>query len=278
MTNTALWNNTQKNAKGSEMKSQIRSLIRSRVLDVVGAFAVPKSGVHILGGHFITPKDFVPDHEKIFGLFLLKLKNFGQLIDIQDAVQLAKHGSAALKNECLFALTFDDGFEECSTIASILNDQKINAAFFINANFIESNSSYQEGFFERIKVCNKFPLTWLQLQEMYDHGHIIGSHTSDHMRLSAIDPAEQKSQLVHNKEILEQKLGHDCAYFAWPYGAETDINETGVAQACELHKYVFSSFGQDRYFSFNDRVINRRHMEPYWPTAHIKYFLSKTKR
>ena len=44
------------------------------------------------------------------------------------------------------------------------------------------------------------------------------------------------------------------------------------------HQYVFAQSVYKKYFSFDGKVINRRHFEPFWPISHMYYFLGCNKK
>lgn len=78
--------------------------------------------------------------------------------------------------------------------------------------------------------------------------------------------------------IIEEKLGTSCDYFAFPYGKLKHVNAKALDIACDNYKYVFSQSNYKNYFSFEGRVINRRHFEPFWPITHVYFFLSCHKK
>tara|TARA_R110002033_G_scaffold39384_1_gene79110 strand:- start:1393 stop:2139 length:747 start_codon:yes stop_codon:yes gene_type:complete len=246
-------------------------------LEVSGSFKKPKNGIHIINSHFITGEFSKKSDSKIFENFILNLQKYCILISIQAAVELI------LKNEKpsqpYVALTFDDGFEECATlIAPILDKYNIKAAFFINANYIESNEVYKKEFNKRINTYTKEPMSWSQVKELHNNGHIIGSHGLDHLDFGKISEKTIEEQILKNKKILENKLNYSNDYFAWTYGQFSNFPDKALKITEKYHNIIFSGTDYKNYFSYNDNVINRRHLEPFWNKKQINYFLSVEKK
>lgn len=255
----------------------MRSYIRNLYLSLFGYLKKPKPGVHIINSHFVknSELDFVSDSE-IFISFIEFLQKDCVLVRIEKAIEMILSGTHF--NRPYVAFTFDDGFEECySIIAPILESYDCNAAFFINSNYISSREHYQQDFNKRIKVNYKKPMNWENVKDLSKRGHIIGSHTCDHYNLANIAEEELLLQLEKDKNIIEAKLGVKCEYFAWPYGEEIYFSELALKYSVINFKYVFSGTNYLKYFSYEGKVINRRHLEPFWPKSHINYFLSVTK-
>ncbi|MGK4567209.1 polysaccharide deacetylase family protein [Flavobacterium sp. 3HN19-14] len=256
----------------------MRAFIRNSFLSLFGTFKAPKPGIHIINAHYVTP-NFVDENDaKVFDKFLQHISKNAKLITIQEATRLVAEKQFDQK-EALVAFTFDDGFAECfDVIAPILEKHKTNAAFFINANYVQSDEDYQKNYNERVNVFTKRPMNWQQIKSLHDRGHVIGSHTLDHMNLAAISEEEQFSQLDANKKILEEKLNYNCEYFAWTYGQMQHFPESALKIAQQFHPYIFSGTNYKHYFSANEAIINRRHIEPFWPKSHVNYFLSVNKK
>jgi peptidoglycan/xylan/chitin deacetylase (PgdA/CDA1 family) len=218
-----------------------------------------------------------PDYESYCD-FLKVLGTQCDLVRIETAVEQIKRKTAT--SDCLVALTYDDGFQEChSVIAPALEEFKTNAAFFINGNFLNGDSEYRENFTKNIVMTpGKFPMTWMQVKELHDRGHIIGSHTLDHVNMNTWSDEFIERQLRENKRQIENCTGLSCEYFAYPFGQFKHINNETLKMAERYHKYIFSSANYQNYFSYNGRIINRRHIESEWPLSHIKYFLSTRKK
>jgi len=254
------------------MRTQLRNLF----LQVFGSLAKPMPGIHIINGHFVTPNIASLLDKNIYESFILYLLDMGCILMHFNEATERIYKKDTPKSKCMVAFSYDDGFEECYTvIAPLLEKYNCNAAFFINANYIESEKSYRTDFHNRINTFTKKPMTWKQVRELHQRGHIIGSHTLDHMDLSELNIKEIDFQLKENKYLLEREVNMDCDYFAWPYGQLSHFSETALEQTQKYHKYIFSATNYQHYFSLNGQVINRRHIEAFWPHSHIRYFLSK---
>ena len=142
---------------------------------------------------------------------------------------------------------------------------------------MEADDVYQKEFHERIKVYNKKPMNWSQIATLLKRGHVIGSHTCDHLDMAQLTDAELEFQLQTNKETLESILDYKCDFFAWPYGQNSHFSELALKKTLKYHKYIFSSSDYKKYFSYLGKVINRRHIEPFWSKFHINFFLAVRK-
>jgi len=252
----------------------MKSLLRNIILSSIGNLKPIANGVHILNSHYIGRKNLSPT---VFRELLYKLSKHAEFIKIENAILLIKEGKPI--NKKLIAFTFDDGFEECYTkIAPILKEFNTNAAFFINPGFIDGDTLYKNNFLTNIvHTPNKDPMSWDMIRKLHHDGFIIGNHTLDHKKLLGLTDLEIQKQIIDSKKIIEEQINAPCNYFAWTYGRLTDINELALNTALKTHKFVFSGDNYKKYYSFNNRVFNRRHIEGDWPIAHVKYFLSYTK-
>lgn len=255
----------------------MRALIRNIYLQVAGFFKKPAAGIHIINAHYVTPFATTPGDAAVFEDFVRYLSKKTKLVTVQEATERIIRKDFPTK-EAWVAFTFDDGFSEChDIIAPILEKYGTNGAFFINAHYAGSGESYQAGYNERVNTFTKKPMDWEQIQSLHQRGHVIGSHTLDHVNLAETTKEALDLQLSENKRILEEKLGYQCDYFAWTYGRLEHFPDEALDAASRLHPYIFSGTDYKHYFSRNGKVINRRHIEPFWPKQHIDYFLSVNK-
>lgn len=253
----------------------IRRFVRGAVLDILGVFSTPSPGVHILNGHRISLCNSSPD---TFRKQLNELKLYVEFVDFEKAVQLIV--SHEQVNRPLVAFTFDDGFEECYTmIAPVLNEFGISGAFFINPNFVTGDEDYIRNFtINTVKTVGKKPMSWEQIQELDLSGHVIGAHTLDHYNINVDDITELEHQIGDCRKIIESKINRKCLYFAFPFGRLEHANFISIDIATKYYPYIFSQSDYKHYFSYEGKVINRRHFEPDWKIGHVKYFLSCNKR
>lgn len=249
--------------------------IRNIILYFLSYFRQPKPGIHIISSHYVTKQKSKHSDAVTFENFLKNLNKKCKLIDFESAIKSIE-SNIIPEDESIVAFTFDDGFEECATIiAPILEKYNCRAAFFINANYIESSEEYQSSFQHRVKTYTKKPMTWDQIISLHNNGHTIGSHSLDHFDFGKLTNEQIEFQLKRNKEILESRLDYDCKYFAWTYGLMKNFPLNALSVTSKYHQYIFSATNYKKYFSYAGKVINRRHIEPYWPYKHAKYFLQK---
>lgn len=258
----------------SNLYSSLRKYVRKLLLDSLSLTSAPKPGIHILNGHFLSLEDQKSNEVFYHQLKMLSL-NRVEFIDFDTAVKSIET-KIVPSDKCFVAFTFDDGFEECFTkIRPVLNDFWIKAGFFINPNFIDGNEEYQNNFKDNIVYTNKQPMNWDQITILKEEGHFIGAHTMDHIKLDIDEGDILEYQIGESKKYIENKLKTKCDYFAFPYGKLEHINYLGVEIAHKYFKYVFSQSNYRCYYSFNGKVINRRHFECDWPYKHVLYFLKE---
>lgn len=256
----------------------MRNAIRNVYLELFGFFKNPKPGIHIMNAHYISANAINSNDAVVFERFLKHLEKKSKLITIQEATQLVRTKNIP-NDESFLAFTFDDGYQECyETIAPKLEKHHCNAGFFINANYVESSEEYQNKYHERVNLFTKKPMNWKQIESLHQRGHIIGSHTLDHYNMATLNIEDLIFQLEENKNILENRLNYTCDYFAWTYGQMQHFPEKEMGLIKQFHPYIFSGTNYKNYFSMNENVINRRHIEPFWPKNHIDYFLSVNKK
>jgi peptidoglycan/xylan/chitin deacetylase (PgdA/CDA1 family) len=148
---------------------------------------------------------------KTFELQMRYLKENGyHVIAAKDLVAFLGYRRGLPKKSVL--ITMDDGYRSVYNIAyPILNKYGFKATLFIYTSFVG---------------VSKMAITWDQLKEMKANGFSIGSHTMYHSDLTSPKAGESeqehilriKEELNGSKKIIDQKLGQDTYFLAYPFG------------------------------------------------------------
>ena len=257
---------------------KIRQIVRYIILSTIGIFKKPSPYVHILNGHMINWNHDDDRDGEYFAKLLSKMYKYCDFVNFEDAVKMIINNEKVTRPKVAFS--FDDGWRDCYTqIAPQLEKYGVNAMFFINPNAIEATEKgdikYLNNFTNNItKSPGKHLMNWSQVKDLQRRGFKFGAHTLDHYCINDNNITELEHQIGDCKSIIEDKLGESCEYFAFPYGRLEHANPISIDIACKYYKYVFSQSDHKHFFSFQGRVINRRHFEPFWPASHVKYFIS----
>jgi peptidoglycan/xylan/chitin deacetylase (PgdA/CDA1 family) len=149
--------------------------------------------------------------KKTFERQMQYLKENGyHVITAEDLVAFLEYRQGLPKKSVLISM--DDGYRSVYDIAyPILNKYGFKATLFIYTSFVG---------------VSKMAITWNQLKEMQANGFTIGSHTIYHSDL--INPkageseqehiARIKKELSGSKKIIDQKLGQNTYFLAYPFG------------------------------------------------------------
>lgn len=253
-----------------------RSLLRNISLDILGRIFKPSKGTHFLNGHYVFPGNTSIEVQRdVFYDQINLLSKQCTFIDPQVALP-----ERFQKSQPLVCLTFDDGYSDVfSVIAPVLKMLKLKAIFFVNPAFLDLDEYTTKEVLSKNYATNvgKRFLTNEEVVKVIKTGHIIGSHSLTHRRLSTNDESVLKAEIVDSKNQIQKKFDIECNCFAYPFGGRDDLSAKALALASVTYDYIFSSISREGLFSFENRVINRRHFEGNWPVNHINYFLSGRK-
>lgn len=258
--------------------SLLRRFLRNTFLSTAGTLSHPSTYVHILNGHMVDWNHDNDEDGKRFARLLAELHKYCIFVNIEDAIRMIVNQEKV--DHPTIAFTFDDGWRDCYTqIAPQLERYGVNAMFFINPNFADAAENNDTDYIENFTVNTtkspgKHPMTWEQMKDLQKRGFLIGAHTMDHYCINDDDIEELEHQIGDCRKVIEERLDIKCDCFAFPYGRIEHANPASIDAACKHYKYVFSQSDHKHFFSYNGRVINRRHFEPFWPVTHLFYFLS----
>ena len=254
----------------------IRSYLRTLVLNLISINSKASCNVHILNGHFIEEILNI-NSSTLFENFIKELiKNF-DIIDLSSAINLISINYSCVKPKV--AITFDDGFEECYNIMlPILEKYNVKAAFFINPKSVDNqNSSFIKSFFSKnLKVkLQKRIMNWDMLREINELGHIVGSHTYSHANLKGLEKSKLDYEIIDSKNKIEKMLNTNCDFFAFPFGNNNFFDDNSLSMVIKNYKYGFTSgLYEQYYYKNNKQIFSRRHFECNIPLKHLLYFTS----
>ena len=126
------------------------------------------------------------------------------------------------------ALTFDDGYENFHEYAAPeLQKHGFPATVFLVTQKIGGCADWlaPDGHVAAPLMDER------QIRELKAAGVLFASHGRTHRRLSALDVAEARREVVESKAELEAMLGEPARYFCYPYGDYTPAAVEAVKEA-----------------------------------------------
>lgn len=158
-------------------------------------------------GPYHISKDHLESHIKYF-----KEQGFVSVLP-EDIYNYYLHDTA-IPDKCIM-FSFDDTRKEHYTIAApLLEKYGFKGTFFIMT----------------VAIGKKNYMTSLEIKELNDRGHCIGHHTYDHQNLKKLPIDQWKKQIVDPKTKLENILGVNVCYLAYPFGLCNDYAADELAQ------------------------------------------------
>lgn len=111
-------------------------------------------------------------------------------------------------------ITFDDGYVDNLAACEELQRRGQHATWFIVSGSIGISPTWPSDGRPTGRLLAKD-----DLRQMQSVGMEIGSHTTSHVRLPALDDTALRRELIDSKAALEDVLGRPVSSFAYPYGA-----------------------------------------------------------
>lgn len=215
-----------------------------------------------------------------------------------DSSEMGRRGSGSI------ALTFDDGYKSClQTVAPILQQYGFPATFFISPGFIDRRQPKwddwlyfamkpfdkrvlrsgkrevdrilqqlepaEDGEMQAVKTaCAASLLTWKDVRSLHDMGYSVQSHGLNHYYLSAQTPEDQAVEIAGAKQRLEETLGADVRFLAYPFGS-TGCFSTETQRLARRAGYAAAFTGESGYVEDSRDAFSIRRMTigrdtPFW--------------
>jgi peptidoglycan/xylan/chitin deacetylase (PgdA/CDA1 family) len=141
-------------------------------------------------------------------------------------------------------LSFDDGFHSNLIVAErILSRYQAQALFFVCPGLMDQPTSAQRGliasqiFEDKIQandIGDRRLLTWGEAARLLELGHVIGSHSLSHRRLSRLAPDEIETEVGEAAAMLRRR-GFSAEWFAFPFGDVASISPVALATIAKHH-------------------------------------------
>ena len=158
------------------------------------------------------------------------------------------------------SFTFDDGYDDnCDFAITLLIERGIPCTYFVTTLHIRQQIPFPHD--------EKRPLpvnTVAQLRQMSEAGIEIGCHTRSHVDFSQrITPEQIRHEIIDAKDELEQMIGTEVRYFAFPYGMPAQLTSDALAAVQQAgFKGFCSAYGSYNLPDQDPFHIRRCHGDP----------------
>ena len=212
-----------------------------------------------------------------FEALIRSLCGIGKFVSTDTCVSMLR-GEVPIDGR-FFHLSFDDGFR--NVVANglpILRKYSVPAILFVPTDLIGADWERTRHYcIEVTKYRAVVELAgWPDLRALDHMLFEVGSHTKTHIRASALSKSADalRAELTDSRHEIEQRLGKECKYLAWPFGKKSDVDDLSrvLAQEAGYHAAFSVERGSIQPGRPNVFFLPRHHFEPQWPLSHILYF------
>ena len=273
LTNSIKYIANWKNAAPAPVGNPVRRLVRHALLSTLSEFKKIRSN-HFLRAiycHYVFD-----DQRERFEEIITELKKIGTFVDTDTCVDMLS-GRRPIDGQYLH-LSFDDGFRNIFTNAvPILKRHQVPATFYVPTELLGASWERTRDYCQLVNMTGVTEMIdWDELQEMAAQGFEIGSHTRTHARFSEVskNSALLEAEIKGSKQDLEDRLGLECKYIAWPFGEFRDADDRSLQMTRQSGYHAcFSAVRGTIYPQTTDQFrIPRHHFEVEAPLSHIKGF------
>ncbi len=204
-----------------------------------------------------------------FRHLLISLKQQGyQTISLNEVIQWIA-GEKSFRSPCV-VISFDDGYENLYTHAfPILEELGFQATLFLTTGHCGKENNW-------LTRPRSIPLlsmlSWQQLKEMAQSVFDIQAHTQNHPFLFKLHPELVNDELLGSKTEIENRLGKQVDFFAYPHGyfnRDEDIPVRQYFKAACTTELDFVHPERDRYllpridmYYFSQLVTSKLFLSP----------------
>ena len=245
-----------------------------------------KDSIYVINYHATYPK-----YEKNFINQIKFYKKYFEIIDEKTLIN--EHQSLKTNLKPRILITFDDGHITNFNLASkILDTFNVKASFFIPVNAIGRKT--EKTILEENKVLldkynilsdisednknllSRLTMTWENIIDLDNRGHFIGSHGSNHVRLSKeLSDDQLDYEISKSKEIIEEKLKKKINSFCWIVGDKKSYTKK-ASEVIKKNNYKLSFTTCGKPFDKNQNLlqVHRFNVEDYFSISRISFIFS----
>tara|TARA_B100000787_G_C16164461_1_gene283106 strand:- start:289 stop:1161 length:873 start_codon:yes stop_codon:yes gene_type:complete len=226
--------------------------------------------------------------------FIKQLKFYKKYFEIINENFLINGWKSLTKNsKPRILITFDDGHITNFNLAGrILDKFGVKASFFIPINaisrktektIVEENKILldQYNILSDIKEDSKnslsrLTMTWENIIDLDNRGHFIGSHGSNHVRLSSdLSDDQLDYEISKSKETIEERLNKKINSFCWIVGDKKSYTKK-ASEIIKKNNYKLSFTTCGKPFNKNQNLlqIHRFNVEDYFSISRISFIFS----
>jgi peptidoglycan/xylan/chitin deacetylase (PgdA/CDA1 family) len=184
-------------------------------------------------------------------------RNF-DLISMREAQRRIREGNS----RPAVCLTFDDGYaENCEFAMPLLIQKNIPCTYFVSSDFVRGNKPFPHDLANGTTLP---PNTPGQLRSMHQAGISIAAHTRTHVDLGQVtSDQELYEEVVGSRLDLEDMIGVEVKYFAFPFGLHSNLNSAATQLAANNQfDGVCSAYGGYNTPGDDEFHIKRFHGDP----------------
>lgn len=205
---------------------------------------------------------------------------------VLSASQLDAFYRGEIKDGPYVLFTFDDGLENNQLAANFLNEQGVDAFFFLVPTFIQSEKSEQPAYYQRVMrpiinaawepMAERHAMSIDEVKGLMGQGHVMGAHTYTHgLEASETDNVVLQQENVGVKEYLEKELGTSISSFCSINQTDWSVNQTSAELIKKNYAYHFTTFPGENTAETSKLCVFRRNVEVFWPMAEVKFAMGK---
>jgi peptidoglycan/xylan/chitin deacetylase (PgdA/CDA1 family) len=210
--------------------------------------------VIILAHHLVSDRPHpIGMPTSVFWQAIRFLNKHYQIVSLSEAMRLLSSGNVSTPT---LVITFDDGYgENFVSLRAVAAETGVPVAMFVSTEPVNENREFEHDLVRH--NTGALPLTWDQIRYWNQQGAEFGSHTRTHFDCGSNDQAKLEWEIKGSRQEMEEHLGKQVDFFAFPFGKKQNISRDAVKIASTTYSHFASCFGGD---NVPDKSLRRQHV------------------